>query len=369
MRVFALFIAPALLIWSADSVETVFNQAQESLKKGDLAAAEKGFSAVVKQLPNHPGAWGNLGTVFSRMGRFAQAEKAYETALQFAPNEPGLWINLGLVYVKRKDFAKAKPLFERVEKSRLASAQSKEMLAACQIHTGEAEKALTTLNAMEPSASVVYLRGIAYLKLKQTIKAKAEFNQLFAAATAPAQAHYLLGQAYAGSGMLDDALASFHKALELQPDLHAARLEAAKTYIAQRNNEKAERELRALVKMTPHNPEPAYYLSALLVTEDRGQIALPVLQKLAAVQPDSWSTRYYLGRALMQSGRQQEGISAFEAAAKLAPEQSAVWYQLTRAYQAAGRMTDAQKARERLAGMKRQLVEDERKIVTGPTVP
>ncbi len=368
MRVLALFIASALLVWSADSIEAVFKQAQEALQKGDLPAAEKGFSAVVKQAPNNPGGWGNLGTVYARMGRFAQAEKAYLSALKLVPNEAGLVLNLGLLYVRRQEFAKAKPLFEAVEMSRLASSQSKEMLAACQIHTGEAAKALASLKTMPQSASVAYLRGVAYLKLKQPDKAKAEFNQLFTGAAQPAQAHYLMGQAYGGSGMLEEALESYRKALELQPDLHAARLEAAKTYIAQRNNEKAEQELRALVKMTPHNPEPAYYLSALLVTQDRGQIALPVLRKLVAVQADSWSTHYYLGRALMQTGSPQEAISALEAAAKLAPEQGAVWYQLARAYQSAGRTDDAQKARQRLSTMKQQSVEDEQKIVTGPAV-
>jgi Flp pilus assembly protein TadD len=361
-----LLLVPVSLAQGTGAAEEAFKQAALSLSKGDLAGAERGFSAVLKQYPRHVGAMANLGTVYSRMGRLQDSARMYVQALQVAPNEPGLLLNLGLLHLRRQDYTRAKPLLAAADQSRISSPQTKELLAACQIHTGEADKGLSALAGLPPSANVLYLRGLGYLKLKKPEKAHAEFRELLTTATTPAQAQFLLGKAYLESGILDDAAAAFGKALQADPKMSAARLDLAKTYIAQRNNGGAEAELRTLVKVTPHDPEPAYYLSALLVMENRGEVALPVLQKLAGVLPDSWSTQYYLGRAYYQTRNYAGAVAQFEKAAQLNAGEGAVWYQLARAYQAAGREADAQRARDEVVKLKQQSVEDEHRLITRP---
>ncbi len=351
---------------AADPAEALFKQAAQALAKGDLPGAERGFSGVLKQHPKHAGAMANLGTVYSRLGRLQHAARMYVQAIQLAPNQPGLLLNLGLLHLRRQDYMSAKPLIAAADQSRISSPQTKELLAACQIHTGEPGQGLAALNALPASANIFYLRGLAYLKLKQPSKAQAEFQELLTRATTPAQAQFLLGKAYLESAMFDDATAAFGKALQSDPNMTPARLGLAKTYIAQRNNDGAQAELRAVVKATPHDPEPAYYLSALLIMENRGEVALPVLQKLAGVLPDSWSTQYYLGRAYYQTRNYTGAISQFERAAKLNASEGAVWYQLARAYQAAGREDDARKAREEVTRLKQQSVEDEHRLLSRP---
>lgn len=352
--------------WGGESLEAIFQRAAEALKRGDYVAAERGFAEVLKAQPNHVGALANLGTAHSRMGRLSTAARAYQAALAQAPNEPGLLLNLALVYLKQQEFAKAKPLVEAVDRSRLGSAQTKELLATCEIHLGGPEKALKMLEGMPGTASVVYLRGLAYLKLNEREKANAAFAELLGKAATPAQAHYLLGKAYLENGLIDEAQQSLKKALELDGKLLAARLELAKSYLAARNYAAAETELRGLVKAMPHDPEPAYYLAALLVVDNRGEVALPVLEKLVKVQPDSWSTQYYLGRAYFQTGNYAGAASRLEEAAKLNGKEGAIWYQLARAYQSAGREADAARAREEVKKLRQQAVEDERRLLTGP---
>ncbi|MEO0108483.1 MAG: tetratricopeptide repeat protein, partial [candidate division WOR-3 bacterium] len=57
------------------------------LASGDLAAAERGFLSVLKAQPNHVGALGNLGVVYSRMDRAADAITVYQRALKLSAND------------------------------------------------------------------------------------------------------------------------------------------------------------------------------------------------------------------------------------------------------------------------------------------
>ena len=68
----ALVVATRLL-GGADSLEIVFREATQALAAGDLAAAERGFQRVLKARPDHVGALGNLGVVYSRMDRVTEA--------------------------------------------------------------------------------------------------------------------------------------------------------------------------------------------------------------------------------------------------------------------------------------------------------
>src|SRR5512140_2774114 len=102
------------LLQAADSLSDVFQRAAAALAAGDYAAAESGFQQVLKASPNHLGALGNLGVVYSRSERPTEAIAVYRRALRLAPNEKGLLLNLGLAHLKSDAHAEALPYFQRV---------------------------------------------------------------------------------------------------------------------------------------------------------------------------------------------------------------------------------------------------------------
>src|SRR5262249_10818055 len=95
VRTWAVVILAAAL-FAADGAEEVFQRAAAALQAGNYAAAEAGFQEVLKLVPGHVGALGNLGVVYSRMNRLSDAEKVYQRALRLSPDDRGLLLNLGL---------------------------------------------------------------------------------------------------------------------------------------------------------------------------------------------------------------------------------------------------------------------------------
>ena len=108
-------LVAAWLLAAAESPEKIFQQATQALAAGKLDTAEQGFRQVLRAEPNHAGALGNLGVVYSRMDRVADAIDVYRRALRIAPNEPGLLLNLGLAYLKLEDYSSAKALLAKVK--------------------------------------------------------------------------------------------------------------------------------------------------------------------------------------------------------------------------------------------------------------
>jgi predicted Zn-dependent protease len=106
----AIWIAAVLLLSLPDaSPEVLFERAASALAAGDYGAAEKGFTAVLKKQPNHVGALGNLGVVYSRTLRSARAIETYQRALALSPGDLALRLNLGLVYFTSRKVTSSQP--------------------------------------------------------------------------------------------------------------------------------------------------------------------------------------------------------------------------------------------------------------------
>ena len=70
-----------------------------------------------------------------------------------------------------------------------------------------------------------------------------------------ADLHYLLGASELEDGAFDDALASFCRALELQPDYHAARVQLARTLESLGDQAQAEEQAALVLEADPNHPQ------------------------------------------------------------------------------------------------------------------
>lgn len=353
----------ALLFFAADSVEIAFKSAAAALSRGDLSSAEQGFRSVLRSQPNNVGALGNLGVIYSRTGRTREAIDAYQRALKLAPKDPGLILNLGLAHLKEENHASARPLFEQLAATQPSNTRFRELLATTMIYTGDTAKALPMLESLPPSPNVLYLLGLAHLKLQNREKARQYLDESLPAAMTPAQAAMLRGKAHYDATLFDDAVREYRKARELDSALPGISLELARALVSSRDNDAAEAELRGILKNQPKNPDAAYLLGALLVLQGKEAEAEPLLEISRAAHPDAWGSYYYLGRAKLQTDNPKAAAPMLEKAALLNPDESAVLYQLSRALKAVGRDAEARKAAARVAELKRQGIDRDQQTV------
>jgi tetratricopeptide (TPR) repeat protein len=352
----AVSLAGALCAAQPDG-RALFEQAALALQRGDLTAAEAGFSAFLKQQPAHVGALGNLGVVYSRQGLPAKAAAVWERALRSAPADVGLRTNLGLAYLRLEDYTKARTVLEPVN-----TPQARELYANSLLYLGEPERAEQILSTLTASPGALYSLAVARLKLGKREAASEAMERLLDQSLDKDQANFLRGKAYYESGLFDEALAAFDAVKLPQPGLA---LERGKLFVSLRRAEAAEQALRAAVAEASRDAEANYFLGALLVQQDRAPEGLPFLETALAAKPGFWGTHYYLGRAHLQARRYAASIRELEAARAARSTEPQIAYQLSRAYQAAGRPADARAAlaRFRAAQAARQKSEQEALVI------
>lgn len=130
-----------------------------------------------------------MAAVLDRMGRFAQAETHYQKALKLSPDDPKVWNDAGYSYYLQGRWA-------------------------------DAERSLKTASSLDPNNPRVLTN------LGLTLAAQGKDSEALAAlskAGGPSVGHANMGYILAAQGKTEQARRHYQSALELQPQLNAAR--------------------------------------------------------------------------------------------------------------------------------------------------
>jgi tetratricopeptide (TPR) repeat protein len=350
----------ALFLCAAEPAKEVFDGAVRALAAGDYETAERGFKSVLREQPRHIAALSNLGVIYSRTNRADQAIVVYRRALQLSPNDKALLLNLGLVYLRQEAHSRALPLFARVVAIDPQHLQARQLLAVCRAYVGQMAPAIRDLEALHAAAprdeGILFLLGFAYLKNRDSERAKAIFQLMFEAAGAE-RAQFLLGKAYYEATLFPQAEESFFEVLRLDPRFPGVHLELGKVYISLRRNDEAIRELELVLKEDPGDADASYFLGGLLAQGERYTEAIPYLERARKVKPDFWAPYFYLGKAKLRLEQPAEAVVLLQRAVKLNPDEASAYYQLGRALQACGREVEARQALRRVRDLRAAAIE------------
>jgi len=280
--------------------EESFDGALERASQGRFREAIDGVTGALHQAPDHPHTRARAAEALARIGRLAEtaaaldhAEAALAEATRLAPTHADLHYRLACVRLlagKRAEARRALGVALSLNPRYLAARLEMALLDAREGRLGEA---LDTLRKLESETAVeeprVFGRGLRSLEhaeweeagtlLRQALRlgdpvlqdAIQEFHGLMRggerleAARRMREAlrereaypdlHCLLGLAELEEGHLDDALASFARALELHPDYHLARVQLARTLEALGDLAQAEDQVALVLHADPANPQ------------------------------------------------------------------------------------------------------------------
>ncbi len=150
-----------------------------------------------------------------------------------------------------------------------------------------------------------------------------------------------LGVAFMGQQRLQDALAKFRDAAQLDPKLETARLNQAIALLNLQRFSQARRLLQAITQADPGNARGWYNLGLLDRAEGQDKAALQDFQRAAKLAPDDADTFYFLGVAHSQLHQEQEAITALKRALALDPFLASAEFALARAYERLEQAGDA----------------------------
>jgi len=124
--------------------------------------------------------------------------------------------------------------------------------------------------------------------------------------------------AYVRAGQLEKALASIRKAAAISPRDRTVLRTMGKIQLFMGHDAEAERSLRAANRIQPH-PDACLLLAQMLIKNDRGDEALPLLEQTLALDPQHGGAYIARGDLLVEQGRIEEAIASYRRAIELDP--------------------------------------------------
>ncbi|HLT30871.1 MAG TPA: tetratricopeptide repeat protein [Myxococcaceae bacterium] len=279
---------------SDPALARILRRAQE----GDPEGAEQALQEEVRRRPERDLHWTQLGILQERLGKTGRAKESYLKALEKNPGQLTANLNLVRLHARENTLPTAEAeLLARLEQhpqapgARLGLSQ----LRLIQGRTGEAaEEAKKVLRQQERNTHAMRLLAAAYAAEKKFELAQMVLENAIAIDPDDGALHNALGRVQLELDQQPQALASFAKASQLQPDLAEARNNHGALLVEAQDFAGAEVEVRAALEMAPS------FVAAHL----------------------------NLGNALRGQGKVEEARAAYEQALKLEPELAEAWFNL-----------------------------------------
>jgi len=211
-------------------------------EKKQWAEAEKYLTQVVEQNQSFADVYNMLGVIYHDQGQFARAQRAFEAALRINPAYTDAALNLAIIYNDMGKYREAKEVYS----------------AALSRQRG-------TPNKMDP-----YVRG--------------KIANMYAD----------IGNVYASSGMLDEAIIEYRRALELGPTFVDIRLKLADALRDQGEHAEALKEFEAILKANPNYLPGRVHYGITLYSAGRRADAVAIWEDVLARNPGNKSAEMYL---------------------------------------------------------------------------
>ncbi len=238
-------------------------------------------------------AFGQVARLAEASGDLATAERALDEALRLAPRFADLHYRRGCVLLARQQRPAARAALEQALSINARYVAARLELALLDAREGLLGESLATLRALgeehrvaEPRAFQQGLQSLERadweeagallksamrltdpavdhaLERHRVLVAQGEhvlalntLREAIAAHPGYPDLHYLLGSSELEAGLLDDALASLARALELHPDYHAARVQFARTLEALGDLVQAGEQVSLVLQEDAANPQ------------------------------------------------------------------------------------------------------------------
>jgi tetratricopeptide (TPR) repeat protein len=154
-------------------------------------------------------------------------------------------------------------------------------------------------------------------------------------------AFYILGMAQSQQGKNEEAIASYNKALALQPDFIEALVNLGNLYNMAGELDKAINCYEKALALQPGNPALLSITGTTYVELDKPEQAIPLLQQALARDPSDAESYTNLGIACSKSGQHGEALAAFKQAIAINPQLAQAHYNLGKLYRNMGQLDEA----------------------------
>jgi tetratricopeptide (TPR) repeat protein len=317
-----------------DLVSELSKSAADALQRGQHEKAESDYRKMVALSLDQ------FGAIATALGDFTAAERAYREASTMS--SIGLvraLVGLGIVYLRTGQYDRGIAEAEKILPLDILNPEARHLLGKLYFLKGNFDQAVQELSLAykaEPDNSRLgYALALAFLRQKRLDEAKNVFAQIGKQVGETAHLHLLLGRALREAAYLDEAIAAFKRAIEIDPKCPRAHYSLGLTYLVQEGGaafSKAREAFEAEVAINPHDYLANFFLGVIAAQSRDFPTAVTQLNKAAAQMRENPDPYFYLGMALFQSGENDEAISALRKSLELTVDVSRNSYQSANAH-------------------------------------
>ena len=321
------------------SAGALYLEALLSFNQQKYADARDDLQNVFKVAPDHMPSVLLAGSTFYALGSYQQAESylnrflinypahAYArrilAATKIKQNQPDIALETlapllspgtqdvqalalaGKAYLIKGESARASEFFDKAAAIDPKNASIHTQLGLIQLATGNAQLAITTLEAAAAlDANQVQadsLLILAYLDRKQYDDALAAIDVMEKKTPSSAIPHNFRGNAYLGKHDLASARKSFEKALSIDPAFFPAAASLAQLDMRDKKPEAARKRFENVLAKNENDLQAMLALAQLAAIDKKEQVSIKWLEKAAKAHPNALRPRqllvtYYLGK-------------------------------------------------------------------------
>lgn len=297
-------------------IETSIAEANQLHQAGRFADAERGYRAVLAQIPDSDPALHGLGIVLARTGRFSEAVGLLERAIAVRGTLAAYHADLGAVLALAGRPEVALAAYRRALALAPRDAQARRNCGTILLRLDRVVEAMAEIRLAAALAPGVPENHVA---LAEALLAAGD---LPAAETAVrkaldlhptlADAHLTLGTILRRGERLQPAIAAFRQALALNPGLAAARLNLGHCLVLTGAWTEACACYRAIPDPDPHGAHARAGEGNALAALGRFAEAHSCFDRALAGRPDDPGIRWNRALALLADGAWSEGWDGFE---------------------------------------------------------
>ncbi|MCC6589413.1 MAG: tetratricopeptide repeat protein [Bryobacterales bacterium] len=308
----------ALLLQAPDPM-ALAREAYDLARSGKAQEAEQKMRQAIGAAPNNALLHSALGGLLARMNRTAEARDEFAVAVKLAPDNPAVRMQLALrqrelggleqAWENARVLMKQQPADERVRELALQTALDVgASLARQNRHRAGLAVAVEAVKLFSDAAPVYEMLGLFQRNNQQNVDAVASYRKALELDPHAAGAAVGLGIAASVAGMPDEAVTAFESATAKFPSDTTAKLAYAVFLLRLAEagdfsaKEKGRAMLEAVLKANDRSAEAHYQLGNLLLSEDKAQDALAHLRKAAELGLDDRRIHFALTRAHRRTG-------------------------------------------------------------------
>jgi tetratricopeptide (TPR) repeat protein len=340
------------------AVEKYYEEGQKALAQGQFQEAEKVFEKLRELSPGVAEVHANLGLIYFNEKKFEAAVPALREALKLKPSLTKTETLLALSLSELGQYREALPVLEKEFRrstdpvvKRACGLQLERAYTGLQRDEKAVEVALELNRFYPDDPEILYHTGrvfgnFAYLSVKRLAEvapasiwkhqataeawesqgsydlAISEYHQVLLLDPHRPGIHYRLGRTLLARGAATNsqqdaasALNEFSNELELDPTNANAAYELAETYRNSGETEQAEKYFRLALKYYPDFEQANLGLAAVLVKQEKPEIARRLIRKAITSDPDDQVAWYRLAQVehiLGDEGARQKAFAEFQ---------------------------------------------------------